>query len=539
MRIIVGVRIISVKEACVDVRSDLAAHLALFHRRKPRSEALFEQQVDDALKLRLIGVEVGHTKNAGPLGRCIRSTSRVPDGVRWVAHRASLWSAISAEWKEKSGGVDHMERPAPIAKVKATDGSQDAGEYFPPPIRGLAQRAPEPHAKEPVVDGSITWVGLDAHKKAISVAAAFPGRPLEQWTADNTVASVRRLVRKLEREARGSEVRCCYEAGPCGYALKRQLEREGKVVCEVVAPSLIPIKPGERIKTDRRDAKKLCEMLRAGLLTEVHPPTPDQEAVRDLCRCREDAKADLHRSRHRLGKLLLRRAMVWHPDKKAWSRAHRQWLRTVRFDLPTDQAVFDDYLLAIEHLEERIKNLDTKLAAVADEPLYREHVGWLRCFRGIDTTTAITILAELHGVQRFHSPRQLAAYLGLVPSEYSSSDRTRRGSITKAGNGHIRRVLIEASWHYRHPPGVGAALSKRRARQPARVIAIADRAQQRLHRRYRRLTERGKPANKAVVATARELVAFLWAALQPPMSQDFRESKKTGARRHRKEKRAA
>jgi len=315
------------------------------------------------------------------------------------------------------------------------------------------------------------------------------------------------------RDADGREVRSCYEAGPCGYALQRQIEAEGPVICEVIAPALIPRKPGERIKTDRRDARKLAELLRAGLLTEVQAPTPTQEAVRDLCRAREDAKEDLLRCRHRLGKMLLRRGLVYSGGKKAWTQAHRTWLHSLKFDHATDQTVLSDYLLAIEQVEQRIQTLEQQLTAAAESEALRAPVGWLRCFRGIDTVTAVTLVAELHGIERFTSPRELMAYVGLVPSEYSSSERTRRGGITKAGNSHARRVLIEASWHYRHPSRVGMALQQRRTGQPTAVIAIADKAQQRLYRRQRHLVARGKKPTQAVVACARELTGFIWAAL--------------------------
>ena len=354
---------------------------------------------------------------------------------------------------------------------------------------------------------SITWVGLDAHKRSISVAQLLPGRrQAVEWEVPNERAAVKRLARKLEREASG-EVRCCYEAGPCGYTLQRQLMDAG-IVCEVVAPSLIPVKPGEHIKTDRRDARKLAEISRAGLLTEVHPPSEDEEAARDLCRCREDAVEDVARCRHRLLKMLLRRGLVFGVGKRAWTRAHREWLRSIRFERVADQAVYEDYLLAITQVEERIKALDERIATLATEEPYRAPVGWLRCFRGIDTITAMTLVAELHDFRRFGSPRELIAYLGLVPKEHSSSDRTRRGSITKAGNSHVRRVLVESAWHYRHPPGIGETLRRRRQGQPPRAIAIADKAQQRLCRRFRRLIERGKPNNKAAIAVARELAGL-------------------------------
>jgi transposase len=365
------------------------------------------------------------------------------------------------------------------------------------------------------VKKGITFVGMDAHKKAINVAMLLPGsRSPVEWVVVNEPAAVKRLVRKIRREAPG-EVRTCYEAGPLGYSLQRQIvsDKSAGLVCEVIAPSLIPVKPGERVKTDRRDARKLAFCLRNGDLTEVHPPTEAEEAVRDLTRCREDAKEDLMSARHRLSKWLLRRGLVHGVTKKAWTQAHRRWLRGLTFDHEADQAVFDDYLLGVEHLEERILTLDTKVSSLAQQDPYREPVGWLRCFRGIDVVTAMTLVAELHDFRRFESPRQMMAYLGLTPRVHQSSDKCRLGSITKAGNSHARRVLVETSWHYRHQPGVGKALRLRRQGQPARVIALADKAQQRLNRRYRRLTERGKPVNKAIVAVARELVGFVWAAL--------------------------
>jgi transposase len=373
---------------------------------------------------------------------------------------------------------------------------------------------PEPHTTQggPVMEKGITYVGMDVHKKTINVAMLRPGEDTpEEWRFNNDRRGLRRFARKVRREAEG-EVRCCYEAGPCGYVVQRVLGEEG-FECVVVAPSLIPVKPGERVKTDRRDAKKLAELFRGGMLTEVCPPTPEEEAVRDLCRCREQAKKDLTRSRHRLTKMLLRRGLIY-GEGKAWTQKHRAWLRSIRFEHMGEQATFDDYLLGIEQLEERVKVLGAKVEEVAQSEAYREHVGWLRCFRGIDTVTAMTILAELHGVRRFGSPYKLMSYLGLVPSERSSGETARRGGITKAGNSHVRRVLTEAAWQYRHKPALSQALRKRREGQPAWVIGIADRAQSRLHHRYWHLIWRGnKPANKATTAVARELIAFIWAVL--------------------------
>jgi transposase len=331
------------------------------------------------------------------------------------------------------------------------------------------------------------------------------------WQLANEPQAVRRLVRKLEREAPGP-VGVFYEAGPCGYALQRQVTTS-RVSCDVVAPALIPRKPGERVKTNRRDARKLVELGRAGLLTAVQPPTPEDEAVRDLARARDDAREDLQRCRHRLGKLLLRRGL--HYAGRNWTRAHRAWIQSLTWTHGAERAVVDDYLLAIDHTEARLLELDARLSEIAETEPYREPVGWLRCFRGIDTLTAMLILAELHDFRRFTSAPALMAYLGLVPGEDSSGEKHRRGRITRTGNSLVRRLLVETAWHYQHRPGIGVALTRRRKGQPGRVIAIADKAQQRLCRRFRKLAAEHKPPPKIAVAIARELAGFLWAALQP------------------------
>ncbi|MCA1652492.1 MAG: IS110 family transposase [Acidobacteria bacterium] len=358
-----------------------------------------------------------------------------------------------------------------------------------------------------------TYVGIDAHKKDLFVAmlSGTQTTPVT-WQLANEPNAVRRLVRKLEREAPGP-VRVFYEAGPCGYALQRQVTTP-RVSCDVIAPALIPRKPGDRVKTNRRDARKLVELGRAGLLTAVQPPTPADEAVRDLARARDDVREDLQRCRHRLGKLLLRRGL--HFSGRNWTRGHRQWIASLIWTHAAERAVVDDYLLAIDHTEARLVELDARLAEMAETESYREPVGWLRCFRGIDTLTAMLILAELHDFRRFASAPALMAYLGLVPGEDSSGEKHRRGRITRTGNALVRRLLVETAWHYQHRPSVGLALTRRRKGQPGRVIAIADKAQQRLCRRFRKLAAEHKQAPKIAVAIARELAGFLWAALQPP-----------------------
>jgi len=358
-----------------------------------------------------------------------------------------------------------------------------------------------------------TYVGIDAHKKDLFIAMLVGQEKTPvTWTVPNEPSAIRRLVRKLERDAAGP-VRACYEAGPCGYALQRRLTTP-RVSCQVIAPALIPRKPGERIKTNPRDARKLVELLRADLLTEVHPPTPEDEAVRDLCRARDDAREDLQRCRHRLGKLLLRRGLHYTAGRH-WTQGHRRWIGSLEWTHAAERSVVDDYLLAIDQVEARLKELDHRLTEVAETEPYKERVGWLRCFRGIETLTAMFILAELHDFRRFHSARALMAYLGLVPGEDSSGEKHRRGRITRTGNALVRRVLVEMAWHYQHRPGVGGALARRRRGQPSRIIAIADKAQQRLCRRFRLLALQHKPGPKIAVAVARELAGFLWAALQP------------------------
>lgn len=354
-----------------------------------------------------------------------------------------------------------------------------------------------------------TYVGMDVHKKWIFVSLIAGDKQL-QWQLANEARAIRRFAKKLLKEAVG-EVLCCYEAGPCGYVVKRLLDSLG-VKCLVIAPSLIPVKPGERIKTDRRDARKLAVLLRAGALTEVQPPTEADEALRDLCRCREAAQKDLLRARHRLAKMLLRRGLVFR-DGRNWTQKHWKWLRSIELEHQAERFTLQEYIIAVDQRMERVRSLDAEMSRMAELEPYREPVGWLRCFRGIDTTAALTFVAELYNFARFPTPRALMAYLGMVPSEHSSSDSVRRGSITKAGNTHVRRLGIEVAHHYRHRPAVSGPLRKRRAEQPEAVILIADKAQRRLYQRYCALHRRGVHSNKITVALAREFFGFLWAAM--------------------------
>ena len=360
------------------------------------------------------------------------------------------------------------------------------------------------------MDQTKLYVGLDVHARTINVSVLHGEKKPEEWQLANEPKSVAALARRLRREA-GDSVVCCYEAGPTGFGLKRTLDAKG-IDCRVIAPALIPTKPGDRVKTDRRDARNLAHLLRAGLLTEVHQPTERQESVRNLTRGREDAVAARKTAQVQLSGFLLRAGH--HYGKSTWTREHRCWLRSLSFEELGDQAAFDGYLQRVEMADEHIRLMEQRLSDIVASEEYAPEAGLLRCFRGIDTVTAMTILGELGDITRFGSPDQLAAYVGLVASEHSSGPRTRRGGITKTGNEHVRRVLVEAGWHSIRPYRVGAPLRRRRQGQPGWAVAMADKTGSRMSRRYRHLKERGKPSQVAVVAVARELLAAIWAVLR-------------------------
>jgi transposase len=359
---------------------------------------------------------------------------------------------------------------------------------------------------------STPLIAFDQHAATTVAAVLLPGQrtpALHTLTSDSPT-----MLRFVERVRRKGPVRCCYEAGPCGFELQRALTSRG-IACDVIAPALIPRRPGDRIKTDRRDAAQLAILYRAGALTAIHIPTEQEEAARDLLRCREDIRADLLRARHRLSKFLLRHGRRFTATKKAWSKRHEAWLRAQTWPLPALEQTHRLYLRTVEEGLARLRTVEDDLRGVLDlEPL-RARVLRLRCFRGIDDLTALTIAAELGDARRFATAPRTMAYVGLVPSEHSSGTKQARGAITKTGNAHLRRVLVEAAWHYRHHPCVGDALRRRQTGAPPSVIAQAWTAQQRLHRRYQRLAARGKPKQHVVTAVARELTGFVWAALTP------------------------
>jgi transposase len=365
--------------------------------------------------------------------------------------------------------------------------------------------------KEPVMKKLIRFVGLDVHAETIAVAVAEP---------DGTVRSLGRIanrpeaVRKLLKGLGAADsLRVCYEAGPCGYVLYWQLTKLG-VHCEVIAPTLIPTKAGDRVKTDRRDAEKLARCYRSGDLTPVWVPDAEHEALRDLVRAREAAKKDQLRARHRLGKFLLRHGLRPTPGVKAWSCKYRLWLQSLRFEHKALEATFLDYRAEVEHAGGRIDRLEESLdAAIETAPAEtRAIIDALQALRGIKKLTATTIVVEVGRLSRFAHPRQLMGYSGLVPSEHSSGgpDHTRRGGITKTGNAHLRRVLVEAAWTYQHRPALYPALRRRQQGLSDEVREIAWKAQHRLHSRYARLSARGKVRPQVITAVARELLGFIW-----------------------------
>lgn len=352
------------------------------------------------------------------------------------------------------------------------------------------------------------YVGLDVHKDSISIAVLRGGPMNSVEPLGRIPHDVAKLLKRLRALGPPSAIHCAYEAGPTGFGLCRRLRDEG-FHCLVAAPSMLPKRSGDRIKTDSRDAQLLARYLRTGDLVAVHLPGEGTEALRDLIRAREDARIALTRARHQLSKFLLRHDRRW-SGKSSWTLKHRDWIRGQRFDHEPQVRVRNDYLVEVEHLEARIAGLMGDIESLVGEldifPLVRA----LQAFRGIRVLTAATIACEIGDFRRFDHPKRLASYLGLVPTEYSSGNTVRRGGITKTGNTHVRRVLIEAAWNYRYRPNLTQQIRARNQGVAPAVQDIAWKAQKRLNRRYRRMLERGKPRNKIIVAMARELVGFLW-----------------------------
>lgn len=350
-----------------------------------------------------------------------------------------------------------------------------------------------------------TFGGLDVH--AAKVVAAIVDTDSGELRVQRLPGQTRRVVEFCTTLP--APVRVAYEAGPTGFGLARELERAG-IRCVVAAPGKIERPPQDRVKTDRRDAERLVRLLMVDGLCPVRVPSPHEEALRDLVRAREDVRGDLMRARHRVGKLLLR-----HDERFAgnnWTARHRKWLADVQLDDPVAQAVLLDGVGAVDALVVRRDSLEAQMAAVVPDSPWANTVAHLRCLHGVDTLSALGLCAEVGDFHRFRRPGQLMSYLGLVPSENSTGTKRRQGSITKSGSEHARRLLVEAAWHYRRPPRKGRELLRRQHGQPQHVCAISWKAQQRLHRTWRRLDgERGKRRTVVAVAVARELAGFCWA----------------------------
>jgi transposase len=356
----------------------------------------------------------------------------------------------------------------------------------------------------------VRFLGLDVHAETIVVAIAEPdGSVHSLGTIANREESIRKLVKKLGAV---EQLKACYEAGPTGYVLYWQLAELG-VSCEVIAPTLVPMKAGDRVKTDRRDAERLARSYRSGDLTPVWVPDEGSEALRDLVRAREAAKQDQLRARHRLSKFLLRSGQRPATGLKAWTLAYMAWVRQLRFAQIAQESTRLDYLHEVEHMGERVARLEQAIteAVKLASPAVQEVVKGLQALRGIAQISAVTIAAELGNITRFAGARQLMGYSGAVPSEDSSGKRMKRGSITKTGNAHLRRIAIEAAWSYRLRPCVGPALRKRQEGVPEEIKEIAWKAQIRLSKRYARLAAAGKDQRKIITAVGRELLGFVWA----------------------------
>ena len=362
------------------------------------------------------------------------------------------------------------------------------------------------------MEASLRYVGMDVHAETIAIAVVeSDGRERDIGTIPNRPESIRKCMKKI---GRSEELRCCYEAGPTGYALYWQLVEMG-IECMVVAPTLIPTKAGDRVKTDRRDARKLARYLRSGDLTAVWVPDREHEALRDLVRARQAAKIDEKRARHRLQKFLLRHGQRPPEGVKAWTARHRAWVEGLKLEQATLQVVLSEYLHEVIHGEQRVERLEKAIdeAVEAAPESIRAVVEALQGMRGVRKVTAVGVVAEIGQFSRFHHPRQLMGYSGAVPSEFSTGGpgNHHRGPITKAGNSHLRRLLSESAWCYRFQPAVRYPLKRRQRGLPPQVTEISWKAQVRLCNRYRRMVRRGKPPQKAVVAIARELLGFMWA----------------------------
>lgn len=355
----------------------------------------------------------------------------------------------------------------------------------------------------------ITWVGLDDSANKINVAIFYGQEmsPREELVAANDNAGLGRLAKKLKGIP--GDVRCVYEAGINGYHLQRHFAKHG-VPCDIAAPSLTPRRAGKRVKTDRLDAKSLARLYRSGELTTIAIPEKEQESVRDLIRAREDALENQQRARHRLLRFLMRRGMRYGLGKN-WSLGYMKWIKHLKFEDERDQMVLEEYRLSLDEESDRLKRFQDKIEELATREPYQKRVSYLMALKGIKVLSAMTIIAEAFDLRRFTDAPAFMAAIGVVPSENSSGAKEQRGSITKTGNSHMRRIIVENSWQYQRCSAVGKTIKKRREGLPAEIIEIARKCDSRLHRKFRQLINRGKDRRKAAVAVSRELAGFIWA----------------------------
>ena len=359
---------------------------------------------------------------------------------------------------------------------------------------------------------NINYIAMDVHKEKIVVAESrkkgyseFIGEYL------NTDSSIKKMMKTIKKTNQDNEIKICYEAGPCGYAVKRILDKNG-FKCEIVAPSLIPTKSGNRIKTDRRDAKKLARYYRAEELTMVHVPNKEQEAVRDLVRCRDDLSQDIRRFKQRIGHFLLRHGLVY-PGKSNWTEMYKTWIKRIKFENEELQTTLKQYMNTLELLEIQIKDLTEKMLQIAQTEIYKEKVDALIAYKGIGVLTAMIIITEVVDFRRFRSPKELMSYLGLVPSEHSSGTTKSRGQITKCGNIRVRKALVESAWHYPAKPLISKTMKMNLEAIPTEFRQSPLKAVNRLNKRFYHLIYKGKSRQKAIIAIARELSGFIWSTL--------------------------
>lgn len=359
------------------------------------------------------------------------------------------------------------------------------------------------------------FVGLDVHKASVSIAVAEGGVGQDVHHLGSIAHDVPRIIKRLLTLGSAEHLRVAYEAGPTGFGLWRALRAAG-IHCEVIAPSKTPVRPGDRVKTDRRDAEKLASFLRSGQLQPIEVPDEQREALRNVARLRFDAVIARHTARQQLSSFLLHQGRHW-TMKSSWTRRHMDWIRSQRFESGALRFVLEEYLHEVLHTDLRVERITEKLVECAQAPQFAPMMRALQALRGVSSIVAATIVAEIGDLRRFATAAKFMSYLGLTPSEHSSGSTVKRGAITKAGNSNARRVLVEAAWCAQRRPSMSAALKKRQAGLDPAILLIAEKAQTRLYKRFWSLMRRGKTRQTAIVAIARELSGFIWAIGQQPL----------------------